>query len=110
MNKDHAHKSQALAGTEPYGTVNTLRTGIEVQAILPAHIKSNTELAPPSGIEYVHPYDTCHFMRPLENGDSVRCGAPRAKGTDYCIGHLKRKEKEEASTEQEDKWHNQAQR
>jgi hypothetical protein len=82
MNKDHAHKSQALAGTEPYGTVNTLRTGIEVQAILPAHIKSNTELAPPSGIEYVHPYDT-----------------PRAKGTDYCIGHLKRKEKEEASTE-----------
>ncbi len=108
MNKDFAHKGQALAGTEPYGTINTERTGIEVQAILPTHIRPGSEPAPPSGNDYVHPYDTCHFMRPLDNGDSTRCGAPRAKGTDFCIGHLKRKEKE-ALKEQEDKWHNQLQ-
>jgi hypothetical protein len=28
-----------------------------------------------------------------------RCRAPKAKGTDYCIGHLKRIEKEAKSKE-----------
>ena len=101
MNKDLAHKTQQLAGTELYGTVHSEVNGVTVQAILPSFVKAGTEKAPPSGVEYVHPYDTCHFMRPLDNGDKTRCGAPRAKGTEYCIGHLKIKEKEEAVTTEE---------
>jgi hypothetical protein len=86
-----AYINQMMDGVEPYNSVSHT----EVRAITPMHNQPGTQLAPPSGIEYVHPYDTCHTIRP----DSTRCGAPRAKGTDFCIGHIRAMEKAAALAE-----------
>lgn len=45
-------------------------------------------LAPPGGMDYVR--------GSLCKGNDDSCGAPRAKGTELCIGHLRRQEKEAA--------------
>lgn len=86
MNKEFQNQGQGLAGTEPYGTVEGARF---IGSALADYHGKGIELAPPSGVAYVQPYDSCHFIRENE----VRCGAPRAKQTDFCIGHLNAFEK-----------------
>lgn len=86
------YTTQVPAGCEMYGSP---KPGQEVSGIMPDYIQSNTELAPPSGNEYKAAMPTCIGFNLKEE----RCRAPKAKGTDYCIGHLKRLEKEQASKE-----------
>ena len=84
MNKNTVGQSQGLAGTEPYGTVaGTQHVG---NGRLRQH-GEGVELAPPSGIAYGGVYyknGLCQAMNMKEEP----CKAPKAKGTDYCIGHL----------------------
>lgn len=84
-NKQPAYVSQMLAGTEPYGTT----AGVETAGIQPAYRAiPGTEPAPPSGIKFEGDL-TCVVIR--ENGK--QCKAHRAKGTDFCNGHLLAMEK-----------------
>jgi hypothetical protein len=92
MNKQVVYTTQVPAGCEMY---NSPKPGHEVAGIMPSYVQSNTELAPPSGVEYVAAMPTCVGFNLKEE----RCRAPKAKGTDYCIGHLKRIEKEAKSKE-----------
>ena len=86
MTRQPVYTSQVLAGCEMY---NSPRPGQDVAGIMPSYVQSNTELAPPSGVEYVAAMPTCIGFNLKED----RCRAPKAKGTDFCIGHLKRMEK-----------------
>ena len=86
------HISQALAGTERYGSTNGLQQG----ASLPTFAQPGTQLAPPSGNPYVPKYESCAIVR--DNGD--RCKGPKAKGTEYCIGHLRAMEKAAKAAEE----------
>jgi hypothetical protein len=88
--------AQGLSGTQPYGSVQ----GVETAAILPYYIQSGTEPAFPSGNKYEGKSGVCIH----EGMDGLGCKAPRAKGTDFCIGHLRKiekalKAKEEKETE-----------
>lgn len=80
------HVSQGLAGTQAYGTVN----GVETAAILPYYIQPGTEPAFPSGNKYEGKQGVCVHIDP-KTGDG--CRGPRAKETDFCIGHLRAIEK-----------------
>jgi len=84
MSKQTQGQSQGLSGTEPYGTVaGTQHIG---NGRMQWH-GPGVELAPPSGIAYggVHYKNgLCQAM----NSKEEECKAPKAKGTDYCIGHL----------------------
>ena len=101
MNKNTVGQSQGLAGTEPYGTVaGTQHIGNGRMA----YHGQGVEIAPPSGIAY----GGVHYKRGLcqaMNKKEEECKAPKAKGTDYCIGHLnalnKLGEKEENNKEEE---------
>lgn len=86
MSKQSIYGSQQLAGTERYGaTSNT-----ETSGFMPAYASPGTEPAPPSGVEYKTAMPTCVGLNLKEE----RCMAPKAKGTDFCIGHLNRQAKE----------------
>lgn len=88
-----ANRSGMPAGVERYNTVHDR----EVEARMPSFIgRSGTQLAPPSGTPYVPKYESCAIVR--ENGD--RCKGPKAKGTDYCIGHLRAMEKAAKAAEE----------
>jgi len=89
--KEPAYKSQMPAGAERYGAT----TGTEQAAIMPVHIMPGVEPAPPSGNKYEGHQGVCNFLSETEEG----CRAPRAKGTDYCIGHLRHFEKKELEAE-----------
>lgn len=79
------HSAQGLAGTQPYGTVQ----GVETAAVLPSYIQSGTEPAPPSGNKYEGRQGVCIHV----GTDGMQCRGPRAKQTDFCIGHLRAIEK-----------------
>lgn len=87
MTKEFAHKIHTPIGAERYGTV----PGIEKSGIQVGFMNATVELAPPSGVEYVPPIPTCiHVNLTTE----MRCRGPRAKKTEYCIGHLNQQAKE----------------
>jgi len=86
MSKELVFGSQQLAGTERYGSTSNT----EVAGIMPAYMMPGTEPAPPSGVEYKTAMPTCIGLNLKEE----RCMAPKAKGTDFCIGHLNRQAKE----------------
>ena len=78
------NQSQGLAGTQPYGTVEGTR---HVGNGRLAYHGQGVEIAPPSGIAY----GGVHYKRGLCQAMTVKeeeCKAPKAKGTNYCIGHL----------------------
>lgn len=75
----------ALAGTERYGTVH----GTAVEARMPTFVQAGTQLAPPSGVPYTGKYQSCAFIKE----DNTQCKGPKAKGTEFCIGHLRSIEK-----------------
>jgi len=86
MPRETVHQNQGLAGTERYGAVH----GFETSPMMPSYVQSNTEPAPPSGVEYGL-IGTCIGQK---IGTVEKCSAPKAQGTDYCIGHLRRITKE----------------
>lgn len=58
--------------------------GIEAANVRSIFAVPGTEPANPSGISY-GVMDHCTFIRPNQEG----CHAAKAKGTEFCIGHLK---------------------
>jgi hypothetical protein len=54
--------------------------GAPVSGIRPAHVADGSRLAPPSA-----PYEGRN--RCIAKNDT--CEGPKAKGTDYCVGHLR---------------------
>jgi len=103
MNKEMQSQSQGLSGTQPYGYVEGTR---HVGNGRLAYHGQGVEIAPPSGIAY----GGVHYKRGLCQAMTVKeeeCKAPKAKGTDYCIGHLNSfnkmlEAKEEAPAPKED--------
>ena len=93
MQKQTMYENQMPAGAERYGAPRD----IESIALMPSYIIAGTELAPPSGVEYVPPIEACTIIR----DNDERCRAPKAKGTDFCIGHLRAMEKAAAAAEKE---------
>jgi hypothetical protein len=84
MNKQSQGVGQGLAGTEPYGAVEGARLIGSIRADV--HGKG-VEVAPPSGIAY----GGVHYKNGLCQAMTIKeeqCKAPKAKNTDYCIGHL----------------------
>jgi hypothetical protein len=61
--------------------------GQPVSGIRPAQAVDGAKIAPPSA-----PY--VGRNRCIANNDT--CEGPRAKGTEYCVGHLRAKKKEES--------------
>jgi hypothetical protein len=95
MNKQTQGHSQGLAGTEPYGVVaGTQHVGNGRMA----YHGQGVEPAPPSGIEYKTPTPHCTALSIKEEV----CLAPRAKGSLFCIGHLRQVEKKLAAQEKEE--------
>jgi len=92
MNKEITNRGQMLVGTEVYGTASN----VETASIMPSYIQSGTELAPPSGNDYIPPVPTCTYWNEITE---MGCRAPRAKETELCIGHLRGKNKREALVE-----------
>jgi hypothetical protein len=87
MTKEFAYKIHTPIGAERYGNM----PGIEKSGRQIGFIDATVELAPPSGVEYVPPIPTCiHVNLTTE----MRCRGPRAKKTEYCIGHLNQQAKE----------------
>jgi len=95
MNKQTQGQGQGLAGTQPYGMVDGAR--LIGDGLADYHGK-NVELAPPSGIEYKTPLPHCTALSAREE----ECLAPRAKGTLFCIGHLRQVEKKLAAEQKEE--------
>lgn len=95
MNKESVYISQLPMGAEPYGkNPNTSPSGI-----MPNYIGAGVEPAAPGGFPYA---ETCTIIR---NETGERCGAPQAKGTEFCIGHLRAMRKaaaEEAAKNESD--------
>jgi hypothetical protein len=94
MNKQTQGAGQALAGTEPYGTV---AGASHIGNGRMAYHGAGVELAPPSGVEYKTPTPHCTAISSKEE----ECLAPRAKGTLFCIGHLRQVEKKLAAEQKE---------
>lgn len=87
MTKEFAYKIHTPIGAERYG--NT--AGIEPAGVMVGFVNADVEIAPPSGVEYIPPVPTCIHVNKITE---MRCKAPQAKKTEYCIGHLKQQEKE----------------
>ena len=84
MNKETQGQGQALAGTQPYGYVEGAQ---HVGNGRMQYHGQGVEIAPPSGVEYggvFYKNGLCQAMTAKEE----QCRAPKAKGTDYCAGHL----------------------
>jgi len=84
MSKETRGQGQALAGTQPYGTVAGAR---HIGSGMADYHGEGVEIAPPSGI----PYGGVHYKNGLcqaMTNKEEQCKAPKAKGTDYCAGHL----------------------
>lgn len=95
MNKQSQGTGQALAGTEPYGTV---AGASHIGNGRMAYHGQGVEVAPPSGVEYKTPIPHCTAVSFKEE----ECLAPRAKGTLFCIGHLRQLEKKQAEMKKEE--------
>lgn len=87
MTKEFAYKIHTPVGAERYGNM----PGIEPSNIMVGFVDATVELAPPSGVEYVPPIPTCIHVNATTE---MRCKAPQAKKTEYCIGHLNQQAKE----------------
>ncbi len=98
MNKQTQGAGQGLAGTQPYGAVEGARYVGNASADYHGSNVRAVELAPPSGVEHKFDNITCTAMGKKE----VKCMAPRAKGTLFCIGHLRQVEKKLAAQEKEE--------
>ena len=72
------YDNQMPPGCEPANS-----RGEQVRTSMPVGVQEGTSQAPWSGIEYVPPTPTCAWYE-------YSCGAYPAKGTQFCIGHLKR--------------------
>lgn len=84
MNKQTQGSGQGLAGTQPYGVVDGAR---HISNGMADYHGEGVEIAPPSGI----PYGGVHYKNGLCQAMTTKeeqCKAPKAKGTDYCAGHL----------------------
>jgi hypothetical protein len=81
MSRQTVQLGQGLSGTERYGTVHTG----EVRQMMPAHMQSGIEPAPPSGIKYGI-NSQCAYVK----ADGERCMAPRKRETEFCVGHGKK--------------------
>ena len=86
MTKEFTYKIHTPVGAERYGNM----PGIEPANIMVGFVNATVELAPPSGVEYVPPIPTCIHVNPKTE---MRCRAPQAKKTEYCIGHLNQQAK-----------------
>lgn len=95
MNKQTQSAGQGLAGTQPYGFVEGARHISNGRA---DYHGKGVELAPPSGVEYKTPTPHCTALSIKEEV----CLAPRAKGTLFCIGHLRQVEKKLAAKQKEE--------
>ena len=79
------HISQMPEGAERYG----VHPAAEQASLIPSFAtQQGTQLAPPSGIPYGR-QDVCTAI--AANGSS--CTSPKAKGTQFCVGHLRKIEK-----------------
>lgn len=86
------HVRQGTPGVERYGAVHDR----DIEAKMPSFVQSNTQLAPPSGNPHVGKYQSCIVVRQ----DGAQCKGPKAKGTDFCIGHLRSMEKAAKAAEE----------
>ena len=82
MNKQSVYVSQMPAGCERAGAAR----GTEQAMLMPAHIQTGTELAPPSGIEYGIK-NQCVMMTKI----GERCLSPQANGETICLAHQRAK-------------------
>lgn len=85
MNRQTVHQHQALNGTERYGAA----PNVEPAGRNSIYLVEGVEPAPPSGVPYggvTYKNGTC--TAETNNGDF--CMAPKAKGTEFCIGHIKK--------------------
>ena len=98
MNKEIQSAGQGLTGTEPYGTMQGTRNIGNARSDYHGGFTRAVELAPPSGIEHKFDNITCTAMGKKE----VKCMAPRAKETLFCIGHLRQVEKKLAAQKKEE--------
>ena len=87
MTKQQVYTTQVPAGCEMY---DSSRPGQGVAAFVPSYLQPGVELAPPSGVEYIPPVPTCTHWYEIK---AKTCLAPKAKGTDFCIGHLNQQAK-----------------
>ena len=95
MNRQSQGQGQGLPGTEPYGVVAGTR---HVGSGYAGYHGNGVQLAPPSGVEYKTPTPHCTAISSREE----ECLAPRAKGTLFCIGHLRQLENKQAEIEKEE--------
>lgn len=72
------YNNQMPAGCEPADS-----RGDSIRTSMPVGNQEGTSRAPFSGIEYVPPTPTCSWM-------DYTCNAYPAKGTEFCIGHLRK--------------------
>jgi hypothetical protein len=93
MTRQTVYTTQVPAGCEMH---NAPRAGQAVAGIMPVYMQADTELAPPSGVEYIPPVPTCTHWNEMKQ---ERCRAPQAKKTEFCIGHLNQKAKAAKSKE-----------
>lgn len=98
MNKQSQGSGQGLAGTQLYGAVEGARHIGNALADYHGAFTRVVEIAPPSGVEHKHDNITCTAMGKKE----VKCMAPRAKETLFCIGHLRQVEKKLAAKAKEE--------
>lgn len=95
MSTEPIYKAQGLAGTEPYGAV----AGVKPAGVQSVYAQPGTEPAFPSGNKYEGKQGVCVHV----GDDGMQCRGPRAKDTDFCIGHLRAIEKWIKATETKDK-------
>lgn len=85
MTRQSVYQGQMGQGIERYGAV----AGVEIASVLPNYVQTGTEPAPPSGNKYEGKQGVCIHV----GADGMQCRGPRAKETDFCIGHLRAIEK-----------------
>jgi hypothetical protein len=86
MNKQSVYVSQMPAGCERAGAAR----GTEQAMLMPAHIMSGTELAPPSGIAYGHRNQCTGF-----NKHGEQCQGNKIAGEEICLAHVRQRTKRE---------------
>ena len=96
MQRQTVHQHQGLAGTEPYGAV----PGTSPSTINSVYMVAGIEPAPPSGVPYggvIYKHGNCVAL--TKRGEA--CAAPRTKDSDFCVGHQRQNQKEQALNEKE---------
>lgn len=82
MQRQHVSHGQMPEGAERYGA----SPNSEQAVLVPTYMAvAGSQPAPPSGIPWGLA-ETCTAL----NKQGVACGAQKAKGTQFCIGHLRR--------------------